>query len=253
LNLKLLINLQHFKSQSSVSGVFLLVVLSLVFFTTITTIGPTTLAVAQANGTDVNSLYPIESKPFGKSYGEWSAKWWQWAVSVPTNKNPLKDSTGVNCAQGQEGPVWFLAGTFGGVAERTCTIPSGKAIMFPVFNAECSYVEYPQYRTESDLRNCAKDQLDKSTNLDASVDGVKIENLKQYRAVSPQFDLILPNSNVFGLTSGTTQSVADGFWIILQPLPAGKHEVRFSGSSVDFTSSGVMNFATEAKYQLNVQ
>src|SRR5918992_163213 len=92
-----------------------------------------------------------------------------------------------------------------------------------------------------------------STNLDASVDGVKIENLQQYRAVSPQFDLILPNSNVFGLTPGTTRSVADGFWIILQPLPAGKHEVGFSGSSVDFTSSGVMNFATEAKYQLNVQ
>jgi type 1 fimbria pilin len=55
------------------------------------------------------------------------------------------------------------------------------------------------------------------------------------------------------LTPGTTQSVADGFWIILQPFSAGKHELRFSGSSVDFTSSGVMNFATEAKYNLNVQ
>jgi hypothetical protein len=239
--------------HSRAIAVFFMAILSLVFFTTTMIKGTPTSVVAQTTSTAVNNVYPIQSKPFGKSYGEWSAQWWQWAVSIPTNKNPLKDNTGVNCAQGQEGPVWFLAGTFGGVAERTCVIPSEKAIIFPVFNAECSYVEYPQYKTESELRTCAKDQLDKSTNLDASVDGVTIQNLQQYRAVSPQFDLILPNSNVFGLTPGTTQSVADGFWIILQPFPAGKHEVRFSGSSVDFTSSGVINFATEAKYHLNVQ
>jgi hypothetical protein len=35
--------------------------------------------------------------------------------------------------------------------------------MFPVYNGECSFVEYPQYKTEQDLRNCAKVKLNKQT------------------------------------------------------------------------------------------
>src|SRR5438874_7160798 len=97
------------------------------------------------------------------------------------------------------------------------------------------------------------DQANKVTSLQASVDGTNIQDIKpKYRAQSPLFDLTLPKNNVFGLTEGPTKSVADGFWIILKPLPPGKHEVHFSGASVDFTSSGVQNFATEAKYHLTV-
>jgi hypothetical protein len=125
--------------------------------------------------------------------------------------------------------------------------------MFPTYNGECSTIEYPQFKTESDLRNCAKSQADKATNVDASVDGVKIPNLKSYRAQSSLFDLTLPNNNVFGLTSGNTKSVADGYWIILKPLSQGKHEIHFSGSSVDFTSTGVQNFATDVTYKVNLK
>jgi hypothetical protein len=218
-----------------------------------TTLLPFTMAQT-IGSSNSNNIYPIDSKPFGKTYGDWSAAWWQWAVSIPTAKSPLKDNTGANCGQGQSGPVWFLAGTFGGAAERTCSIPAGKAIMFPVYNGECSYVEYPQYKTEAALASCAKDQIDKVTNLAASIDGVNIPNLKQYRTQSASlFDLVLPNNNVFGLTPGATKSVADGFWIILQPLSASKHEIHFSGSAVDFTSSGVQNFATAATYHIAVQ
>jgi hypothetical protein len=43
------------------------------------------------------------------------ASWWQWALSIPTAQNPLLDTTGANCAQKQDGPIWFLAGVgFGG-------------------------------------------------------------------------------------------------------------------------------------------
>jgi hypothetical protein len=200
-----------------------------------------------------NKTYSIDSKPYGTSYGDWGAKWWQWAASIPTNKSPLKDNTGANCAQGQGGTVWFLAGTFGGGAERTCTIPAGKSIFFPIFNNECSYAEYPQYKTEQELKACATGQIDKVTNLDATVDGTKIPDLQKYRAMSSPYDLTLVNNNVFGVKPGTTRSVSDGFWIMLQPLSAGKHDIHFSGSSVDFAASGPVNFATAVTYHLNVQ
>jgi len=215
---------------------------------------PISNAFAQQKDTSTNVIaFPTNLKPFGKTYGEWTSKWWQWALSIPTEKNPLKDNTGLNCAVAQNGPVWFLAGTFGGSADRTCNVPPGKAIMFPVYNAECSYAEYPQSKTESELRNCAKDQADKVTSLDASIDGIRIDNLKQkYRVQSQLFDLMFPNNNVYGVSAGPSKAVSDGYWVILQPLSLGKHEVRFSGSAVDFTSTAPMNFATAVKYHLNV-
>src|SRR5829696_6079893 len=139
------------------------------------------------------SVYPINSKPYDKSYGEWSAKWWQWFVPIPTNDNPAVDRTGEKCAVGQNDPnVWYLAGTGGGEATRTCTIPAGKAIFFPIINVECDYTS-PDLKTESDLRKCAKDDQDKATNLQAIVDGVAIPDLKKYRVQSPLFNMTLPN------------------------------------------------------------
>jgi hypothetical protein len=108
-------------------------------------------------------VFPVDSKPYGKSYAEWSAIWWQWLLSIPNDTSPAGDSTGKSCATNQQGPIWFLAGTFGGAAERTCTIPSGKTIMFSSINSECSYAEYPDEKTESDLLECAKTFQDQTT------------------------------------------------------------------------------------------
>ena len=60
-------------------------------------------------------VFPVDSKPYGKSYAEWSAIWWQWLLSIPEDKNPAGDPTGERCETNQQGPIWFLAGTFGGV------------------------------------------------------------------------------------------------------------------------------------------
>src|SRR5438034_7507958 len=66
----------------------------------------------------------------GKSYGQWSAAWWQWAADISEPNSPVTDSTGANCAVNQRGPVWFLAGNTGGTTSRTCTVPADKGILF---------------------------------------------------------------------------------------------------------------------------
>src|SRR3989442_8315950 len=59
-------------------------------------------------------VIPPNAKAFGMTYGEWSAKWWQWAFSLPVDQNPFFDEGGTcsNGANGQPepGPVWFLTG-----------------------------------------------------------------------------------------------------------------------------------------------
>jgi hypothetical protein len=89
--------------------------------------------------------------------------------------------------------------------------------------------------------------------MQVTVDGVPIQNLQMYRVQTPLFNLTFPSNNAAGASAGTTQSVADGNWVFLKPLPPGKHELHFSGASVDFTSTGTNAFATDATYHIKVQ
>src|SRR5438093_206116 len=102
-------------------------------------------SLAHAGGRNQNpGVLPINSTPYGKTYGEWSAEWWKWAYSLPVDQNPFFDETGCeHGANGQSGPVWFLTGVVNvsGTAERGCTVPAGKALFFPILNVECSTVE----------------------------------------------------------------------------------------------------------------
>ena len=83
-------------------------------------------------------VLPPDSHPFGKTYGEWNAGWWQWFFSVPASKNPgLLTTEAVDCSVGQSGNDWFLAGRFNGLGRSThsCTVPVGKALVIPLINS----------------------------------------------------------------------------------------------------------------------
>jgi hypothetical protein len=197
------------------------------------------------------NIFPPDSAPYGLTYGDWTAKWWQWAYSLPTENNPLLDETGEDCAQAQNqtGPVWFLAGTAPGSVERTCTIPAGKAILFPIINTMDFRLAS---ETEAELRASSKDTIDKVTTLEASIDGMPLQNLSSYRIQSQAFNVTFPNDNVLGVPEGTYLAVAEGYWVFLEPLPPGQHEIHFRGTLVDPTATSTQNFETEVTYNLVV-
>src|SRR5690242_18074155 len=77
---------------------------------------------------DINpGVFAIDSQPYGLTYGQWSAKWWQWAFLQTTFDNCPNES----------GPVWFLAAP----TKSNCIISANTAIMFPTFNVEWSAAE----------------------------------------------------------------------------------------------------------------
>jgi len=84
-----------------------------------------TIPGAQAD----EQITPVNANAYGNTYGEWSARWWQWLLSIPMDHNPNFDTTGADCGQEQVGPVWFLASRFEGTSAvtRSCTVPAGKA------------------------------------------------------------------------------------------------------------------------------
>jgi hypothetical protein len=188
--------------------------------------------LAQANNTQV-SVLPPNSSPHGKTYAEWSVKWWQWFLSIPEATNP---SAGGPCATGQSGKVWFLAGLFSpSPTPVICTVPTGTMLFFPIVNLECSNVEpAPFYGgTPAEREACARsflDGLENDLELTLMVDGKSVSNLKKYRTASGDFSFAAPHGAVFGIPQGTWQAAADGYYVMLAPLTRGPHIIRFTAS-----------------------
>ena len=192
-----------------------------------------------ASASSFTIVQPTE-KYAGKTYGQWSAAWWQWAANISEPNSPVTDDTGADCAVRQKGPVWFLAGTAGGLASRTCTVPADKAILVPIINAEWSTVEEPG-STEEYLRAVAKDLIDHVTQTSASVDGTAIDlgpvSEGRFRFQSPLFTITFAPNNGFGVTPGTGKAVSDGFWVLVKPLSRGSIRLTSRGRPSSTTSS----------------
>jgi hypothetical protein len=47
---------------------------------------------------DISALvFEAGSSPFNLTYADWTAKWWQWAYSIPQGIHPAYDDTGKFC------------------------------------------------------------------------------------------------------------------------------------------------------------
>lgn len=191
-------------------------------------------------------IFPPDSRPYNLSYRNWTGKWWEWALSIPKDVNPLTDINGVFCAEGQTGPVWFLAGTNGKInsIKRSCSVPSGKAILIPVLVTELSYAEMPSIKTDKELIYEASRHIDKCSLLRASLDGIKLPELFRYRIKFGPFDLFMVLNNIWDLSSVLTRAVSDGYWIFLRPLSIGDHLLYIHGIEP--------HFETEVTYNLTI-
>jgi hypothetical protein len=196
-------------------------------------------------------VFAIDSNPYGLSYEDWTIKWWQWLLSMPIEINPMMDNTGERCEEGQGSlPVFFLAGAGGAVVERTCTVPAEKAILVPVSTVECSFAEQSG-TNEQELHTCAEEDQSSNPILSLSVDGRQIQQIEKYRVHSRTFNATFPENAIFGAKAGPSLAVSDGYWIILEPLPPGEHEIFFK-SSLTNPTTGILFFNSDVKYHLNV-
>jgi hypothetical protein len=213
-----------------------------------------TTRVHAENGNPNPGVLPINSHAYGTTYGELAGEWWSWAFKTPFDSNPITDTTGEFAAEGQEGKVWFLAGTFGetGVV-RDVTVPAGKAIFFPIVNS--LFITPEEGADEAAVRLLANEFIDPASVLEATIDGVAVEDLFSYRAESPAggFALSAPAGGLIedlGLPPGDRDpSVADGYWLLLAPLSVGEHEISFYAALGD---PAAPDFETGVTYNLTV-
>jgi hypothetical protein len=216
----------------------------------LTALVPLSYASAANNGL-ASQVIPRDQVAYGRTYADWTAAWWQWALSIPLGVHPLFENG--PCTEGQSGPVFFLGGSFAtSTVSRNCTVPAGKALFFPIINQEDSVPEelvFPSgpggtpLLTINALRAFLQGNMDTATNLRVSLDGKSLSDLQPFRIQSTVFSYTLPEHNIlkdaFGenLDAGSySPAVGDGFYVMIKPQPAGKHLLHFhQGTPPGFT------------------
>lgn len=222
---------------------------------------PTATPFAQTQGNPNARTIPVN-----KQYEKLAAEWWQWGFSFPVSQNPLFDETGALGCLGEQRPgnIFFLGGVFNvsGTATRNVTVPAGSRLFFPVLNVVWDNIGVNPPLTVAELYANADAYVAAITELHASIDGQPVENPFGYRAKSKPFCYTLPATDniyqFFGLGDLLTPfacaegfcvcpAVADGYWLLLNPLPVGQHTINFGG-----TVGPPNNFTLNITYNITV-
>lgn len=158
--------------------------------------------------------------------GELTARWWQWAMALPVE--PYLDSDGSMCPLGHMGDVWFLAGTDGIRDDivRTCDVPLGVSLLLPVVNRYTARPFAPRHGDT--VPECEQLQAQSAMPPDGLVhakvtlDGVELGPVAAHRVPSagcfnPYPWLPEPEGKPAPLAA------SDGYWLLLDPLPPGRH------------------------------
>lgn len=192
------------------------------------------LAPTSFGRTITPQIAPIQSHPYGQTYGEWAADWWQVALETTDTAdlpNPLLDTTGVSCEVGDMGNVWFLFGTFlGDAIVRDCAVPTGTAIFFPLVNSFYGRFEGDK-DTEEEARESAACVEDATLHFEFN--GTPVPGLDRYFEESAVFQVRFPETDaVFGLDDVFLDLAVDaGFYLFLRPLPPGSYTLHWTASS----------------------
>jgi hypothetical protein len=164
------------------------------------------------------------------------ARWWNWAAAAPKASDPISDTTGKWCGQNQPTDVWFLAGTFGdGAVSRTCAVPTGTPVYFPVLNQFC---EPGSGQSAADaLADCRISADLAEVLLDGKPVTAKDATSEGTFRLKPSKDSALTGPDPIDV-------VAAGLWAGPLTLDPGRHTLSIHGKSG--------NFEVEATYQLTV-
>jgi len=206
-------------------------------------------------GSNSVNIFPAGSKPYGLTYADHIENFWRWSLHIPANENPINDTAGVECAIGQNNTnssVFYLTFNNGGKSQRSCEVPAGKGLFLPVMQVEHSDKEDKGATVDALHAGAKKDQDNvNSLNLKIGDKQYKYEDLYKYRIHTEVFDVVFPNNGIFGVKEGgSSKAVADGFYIITEPLTKGNYTIHYSSSLICPEPDPDCNFAQDITYNI---
>src|SRR5919198_1548489 len=236
--------------------------------------------------TGINSVYAIglfskDEKPFGISYDDWVATYFNWDFSISKDQFSLKPG---GCLINKTGPMVMLVNTVveGSPAPtQVCKISSNQGIMIPLWIAWCdnSGAANPATKsyTDQQLTKCAREVYNLGNiRSDVKVDGqpvakldvrlslmsgslnYKVNSLANVTEIYTKgFNLIMPpGTHQAGIMPGTWRAGSQGWWVFLKPLPIGEHTIFYNirvTPTGPLTSPGTTTHFADITYKLQVE
>jgi hypothetical protein len=169
------------------------------------------------------------SQPYGgKPQVEWAEAWTRWIYSIPAGaRHPQTERTGVAQAQGQSGPVWFLAGpppqTTAPV--RHILVPEGRILVVPIDGVSALNRVPGDSQAGKYILGLYTNRLTNS--VECRLDGVTWTNLSPYEVATPLYNGV----TIAG--TGVPQEVAGpgmtwGTFLPIAPPAPGRHKLTLT-------------------------
>lgn len=191
-----------------------------------------------------------QERILGDPISEWAEDWWEWVLQGPPPAgNPQTDETGEFADVENDGPVFFIAGTFGNPlndpVERSFEVPDGTPLLIPILND--IYITFNTDERPRALANNSLGDWKRSVeDLFLVIDGVEVKNLDSFFLRTDFFSPGRPeegeDGNLLGEFLGELPPEEDlfpsrsaGYWVMVEDLAPGEHTIQFGGT----TSTGV--------------
>jgi hypothetical protein len=200
-------------------------------------------------------VFPPQANPYGKTYGEWAAAYFETEFSNVWDPDA--------CSSGRIGNVEVLQATLGGSDEWECEVRAGTAFLFPVITAfflcptDCGPGGAAPNGTVQELRDAAASAIDDvEITMECDIDGVSVQDLTAYRSQSPVFDGQIVAGCLFNAVAPEAfpvgpygPAVTDGYFLIVRPLSPGEHTIHFHAIVGPITEP---LFETESTHHITV-
>jgi len=165
-------------------------------------------------------------------------QWWEWALSIPDRPPSSHPGKGGDIFQNQPNNFFCHVCTFGtgtDLDRRYTVRPQDlqKQIMVPVLTSEASTAENRGFNDQQ-LLNKAKDDLQNPQVLFLNVDNGFIltpQNAQQYYVESDAGPVTPVKDNILRLPNTETRMRCIGYFVLLNKLEPGRHDITFGGSA----------------------
>ena len=206
------------------------------------------LANAASSLAEEPEVLPPSSLPYGYSYEEWSAKFWQWTLGQSADHLESLGDPGI--CSGPASRVRFMGpSTIGGdvvhVGTNRVTVPAGTPLFFSVYSlwqdkGNCPLSAFTTF-TAAQLAAFDQQSWSAVTLTSFTIDGIAVDGMENptnsvFNVVSPPFSYTTAEKdNILAVELGATclpgdftiyPAVAEGLYVMLAPLSPGKHVIH---------------------------